>query len=384
MKHRKIWDTTTVILVGLNGVATDVRNSEPGAVNLYGESTRTVLMVKPSHQARPEYVKPSNWKIDSNVSLVDVGETLQDMLSVPGTLVKDRVVSKMGAVSLSSAFFDPKANWAEDREIVVESAWPLWRGVGGIRSALRKGPYFYLFDESDQLYNTLTDNLEFRSLPLGDPGASRLRDQFAQFLRANDYSPWRTTDRSDLERTQFGQELWRERPVSEETANRLKALTHKYKGSRELIGWRANVDLQRADWADLKLIATKERPLWLFVADLNLNVKIPPLPDPCMKALFTHTGERGKDCGDELSRSLALWADETKPRKDRDHAMDAFNKLELSKALADRVARTNLSVGDVWDVSRGHWAEPSLTDLMLAMPDMKKYRAGRSRKNESL
>jgi hypothetical protein len=384
MKHRKIWDTTTVILVGLNGVANDVRSSEPGAVNLFGESTRTVLMVKPAHEARPEYVKPSNWKIDSNVSLVDVGETLQVMLSRSGSSVKSRVVSKMGTVSLLSAFFDPKPNWADDREIVVESAWPLWRGIGGIRSALRKGPYFYLFDENDQIFNTLTDNLEFRSLPLGEPGASRLRDQFAQFLRANDYSPWRIVDRADLDRTLLGQELWRDRLVSEETANRLKALTNKYKGHRELIGWRANVDLQRADWADLKVIATKERPLWAYVADANLNAKIPPLIDLCLKALFAHIGERGKDCGDELSRSLALWADETKPRKDRDKAMDTFNKLEISKALSDRVSRTNLTVGDVWDVSRGPWTEPSLTDLMLAMPDMKKFRVVRSRKNESL
>ena len=385
MKQRKIWDTTTVILVGLNGVPTEIRGGEPNAVNLFGESTRTVLMVKPAHQAQPEYIKPSNWKIDSNVSLVDVGETLQEMLAPPGvSLEKVRAVSKMGTVSLLSAFSDPKPNWSEDREIVVESAWPVWRGVGGIRSALRKGPYFYLFDENDQIYNTVTDNLEYRSLPLGEPGASRLRDQFAKFLRSNDYTPWRILDRSEIERTLFGQELWRDRPVTQETANRLKALSRKYKDSRELTGWRATIDLQRGDWLDLKLIAAKDHPLWTYVADTNLNVKTSPLADNCLKALFAHSGESGKDCGDEISRQLALSADDSRSRRDRDHALEILSKLELSQALSDRVARTNLTVGDVWDVSRGRWMQPSLEDLMLAMPDMKKYRAVHSRKNESL
>lgn len=374
MKRRRVWDSTTVILVGVNGAAEE-RNAEPEAVNLFSEITRTVLMVKPAHDANPEYVKSSNWKIDSNVSLVDLGETLFEMVGAG----HDRQVSKMGTVSLLSAFSDPKPNWADDREIVVESAWPEWRGFGGIRSSLRKGPYFYLFDENDQVYNTLTDNLEVRPLPLGDPTTSRLRDQFASVLRSDGYEPWRASSRADLDRTLFGEELWRDRPVTDELAARLIALSTRYHGDRELLGWRANIDLQRGDWKDLNSVAGQDRPLWSYVAQLNLGVKPTPLIDPCLRALFTHTGERGKDCGDDLARALALWADESRPRAERDRAMEIFNKLEAAKALNDRVSRNNLTAGDVWDVSRGRWSEPSLTDLMLAVPDMKKYRATRLR-----
>jgi hypothetical protein len=297
-----------------------------------------------------------------------------------GKTSSSRNVSKMGTVSLLSSFSEPKANWADDREIVVESAWPEWRGFGGIRASLRKGPYFYLFDENDQVYNTLTDTLEARALPLGEAGTSRLRDDFSAYLRSDGYAPWKAANRADLDRTLFGEELWRDRPITDELATELRTLALRYKDNAELRGWRANIDLQRADWNDLKAIAGKDRPIWTYVADMNLNTPkaLPPL-DPCQRALFTHTGERNKDCGDDLSRALATWADESKPRKERDAAMETYNKLEVTKALNDRVSRTNLMVGDVWDVPRSRWSEPALTDLILAMPDMKKYRASRVR-----
>ena len=88
-----------------------------------------------------------------------------------------------------------------------------------------------------------------------------------------------------------------------------------------------------------------------------------------------------KDCGDELSRALAKLSDEQAPRSERDRAVTQFEKLSALKAVSDRVSRANLTAGDTWDVSRSRWSEPTLTDLMLATPEMKKYR---SRKNDRL
>lgn len=380
MKKRKIWDTTTVILVGLNGQVPDSRAGESAAVSLFSDSTRATLMVKPARKANPDYVIPSNWKIDSPVSLVDLGETLFEMISTPKRS-RTRVVSKMGTVSLLSAFSDPKPNWADDREIVVESAWPDWRGLGGVRASLRKGPYLYLFDDVDRLYNTLTDSLELRPLPMNDPAVASLREHFSAYLRAQNYNPWRVTVPGELERTLFGQELWRAHEVTADTSRRLRALTTKFPDNRELIGWRANVALSRGDWIDLKAAAGKTRPLWTYVAEVNLGTKVTPLLDSCFKALFTHSGERGKDCGDEESRALATMADDKRTRSERDRASEVFAKLEAGQALMDRISRANLAAGDVWDVSRGRWSEPRLTDLMLALPDMKRYR---SRKNDRL
>ncbi len=373
MKRRKIWDSTTVILVGLNGATSESRQGVPGAANLFSESTRSTLMVKPARTANPNYIIPSNYKIDSPVSLVDVGETLFEIISSPDS-GRGRTLSKMGTVSLISAFSDPKPNWADDREIVVESAWPEWRGFGGIRASVRKGPYLYLFDENAQLFNTLTDNLEGRPLPLSEPGTARLRETFAQFLSAENYNPWRPNSLADLERTSFGEELFRERTVTADTAKQLKRLASRYPDNHELMGWRANVDLARGDWADLKAAAGKTRPLWTYVAEVNQGVKVQPLLDSCFHALFTHSGERGKDCGDEASRALATWADESRKSSERDRGAETFNRLEAAESLIDRVSRENLAVGDTWDVSRSRWSEPRLADLMLALPDMKKYR----------
>ena len=95
----------------------------------------------------------------------------------------------------------------------------------------------------------------------------------------------------------------------------------------------------------------------------------------CLKALFTHVGEASKNCGDALSRDLNLWTDERAEIDARNRAMDAFLKAVVAKTLTDRVARADMLAGDVWDVSKGRWLEPTLADLMLAMPDLKKYRA---------
>ena len=267
MKRRHVWDSTTVILVGTNGLASESRLSEPQAVNLFAEATRVVLMVKPANTANPEYAKPTNWKIDTNVSLVDLGETLFEMLGAPSS----RGVSKMGSVSLLSSFSDPHANWAEDRDIVIESAWPVWRNAGGVRSSLRRGPYFYLFDESDQVYNTLTDTLETRALPHLDPSTVKMREDASTVLRAAGYEPWRALNRAELERTSLGELVWRDRPLSNELVLELRHLTRKYPDNSELRGWLANVDLQKGDWTDLRLIARKDRPLWAYIADVNFE-----------------------------------------------------------------------------------------------------------------
>lgn len=377
MKSRKIWDTTNVILIGLNGFVSDTRTGEPGAVNLFFESTRATLMMKPARKMKEG---PYNWKIDSNVSLVDVGTTLYKMLGIEEDIPK----SKLATVSLEKAMLSPTPDWDPDRKIVVETAWPVWKGAGEIRAALRRGPYLYLFDENDQLYNTLTDSLEVSPLLMAEPSVARLRDDLAGSLRQLGYTPWKSRSPEVLlksAKTLLAQDLWRERQANAQIAPDVEAtlsrLSKRYANDRELIGWRANLALVNGNWAELKKLSGKDRPAWAYVADLNGDSKKKPeqLTDSCLRALFTHTGEVGKNCGDPLSRDLAIWTDEKAESGARNRAMEAFLKGIVSKTLTDRIARADMIAGDVWDVSKGRWAEPPLVDLMLAMPDFKKYRA---------
>lgn len=375
MKKRKIWDTTQIYLIGLNGFVASTRASEPSAVNLFFESTRATLMVKPARKPREG---PFTWKIDSNVSLVDVGATLFDSLGQP-TPADPSGTKALASVSLSSAMTSPSPDWNPNRKILIESAWASWKKIGGVRAALRRGPYLYLFDENDQVYNTLTDNLEVSPLLLADPGVSRLRDEFAATLRQEDFVPWRVQNSLAISKNILAQDLWRERQ-SPTDISRLKSLSRRAPDDRELLGWRANLALLSGDWSDLKAAAKEDRPAWKYVAEANLKSanakeKVEELTDGCLRSLFLLDGEPGKNCGDSLSRDLAVWVNEKKETSTRNRAMDSFLKANANKVLIDRIARADMIAGDVWDVSAGRWPEPAYSDLMLALPEMKKYRS---------
>ncbi len=373
LKHRKVWDSTNIFLVGLNGFVSDRRAGEPGATNLFFESTRATLMLKPARKMKEG---PYNWKIDSNVSLVDLGVTLFNVLG----LSQGGQKSKLNPVSLEQSLVSPNPDWDSDRKILVESAWPVWKSHGAVRAALRSGPYFYLFDENDQLYNTLTDSLEVTPLLLAEPSVARLRDNFASTLRDLGYHPWRSRGSEmslQAAKALLAQELWRDREPSTDVLNRLSKLSRRFPDDRELLGWRANLALQRADWVELKSLAASDRPAWLFVAETNLETKKKvELPkDACLKAMLARVGQPEKNCGDAPARDLLIWSDEKSTADSRNRAMDAFLISSVSRTLTDRIARADMVAGDVWDVSSGRWPEPPLSDLMLALPSFKKYRA---------
>ncbi|MGZ5280516.1 MAG: sulfatase-like hydrolase/transferase, partial [Pseudobdellovibrionaceae bacterium] len=76
LKQRKIWDSTMIVLVGLNGPETDERTDELFNTNLYSERTQVALLIKPAQKPRDEGL---NWSFDSNVNLADIGVTLLDL-----------------------------------------------------------------------------------------------------------------------------------------------------------------------------------------------------------------------------------------------------------------------------------------------------------------
>ncbi|MEK7355285.1 MAG: hypothetical protein AAB250_02470, partial [Bdellovibrionota bacterium] len=45
------------------------------------------------------------------------------------------------------------------------------------------------------------------------------------------------------------------------------------------------------------------------------------------------------------------------------------------QALAEKIAKQNAVAGDVWDVSRSPLSDVAMSDLLLALPEMKKYKA---------
>ena len=372
LKRRKVWENTDIFLVGLNGNPEDSRPSEMPAMDLFSDRTRTTLMVKPARKKRET---PFNWKIDANVSLVDIGVTLYEL--VGAKLPMGRSQRAVAPVSLRSVMTGPQPDWPEDREILSESAWSSWRGLGGVRAALRKGPFLYFFDEHDRLFNTLTDNFEVMPLPRKEDLPASTRAAMARFLEEIGFSAWQPVSRLEVEKAALGRELWRSRNPDAETLAAFRQLQKRNPEDLELRGWRALIALRQGDWKDLKAAAGQPitQPLWAFVAAKNLGEKIAPPNDPCL-AFLKPDGDRrvSKECAHGGIRDLADWANESLPEDERNRAMESFMRFYLVQALETRVAEYNQVAGRIWDTPL-KVENPEEDELILALPEMKKVRA---------
>ncbi len=376
MKRRKIWDSTAVFLVGLQGEAADAREGEVPSSNLFSESTRTTLMIKPPRKTHGG-ANVFNWKIDANVSLADVGMTLYDLLGEKISVSFDAVAP---LVSLRTVLLGPQPDWPAERLIFSESAWPEWRGLGTIRAAARQGPYLYIYDEHEKLFNTLTDNAELVSLRNSDPAAAEMKMKFAGTLSSLGYHPWRALSRNAVEKAEIARDLWRHRTPSSETLNRLRDASGRDPADTQLRAWRANWAVRTEDWTDLKAVASQLplQPSWAFLAEKNLGERAIVPEDVCLQFLksaqaFTRP-EMNKKCRVEGLADLVEWMNESNSEAVRVRAMEAFLHFMISREYFSRVAETNQVVGLKWD-SVSLTDAPDTIDIILALPEMKKIKA---------
>lgn len=382
MKARKIWDSSDVILVGLQGGAS--RQGELAATNLFSETTRTTLMIKPARKVRDGSF---NWKIDLNVSIADVGATLFDLLAlspVPASHETSRLIS------LRPALVGPQPEWSIDRPILCESAWSAWRGLGSIRASVRSGPFLLLNEEGGVLYNTLTDHQEISPLPANDQRTAQLRGELLNLLREKNFLPWSSPAQAVIERYQLAEHLWKEGPVTSELKMRLSELSQRHPKDSVLRSWSAIVALRSSDWLGLKNLVSKERDasrkkrdaaspdeidfrLLEYVADRNLGIKSSrPFSNPCL-SILTGSAVQAKDCAMDGLGELMIMANESLPMNARLRAAESFLRIYSNRVLMSSVASRDQAVGHRWD-SADDLAVPDRYEAVLALPEFKKAR----------
>jgi hypothetical protein len=376
MKRRKIWDSTAVFLVGLQANAVGPHPEELPAMSLFSESTRTTLMIKPPRKTRGG-ATVFNWKIDANVSLADVGMTLFDLI---GAARPDQSDAVAPLYSLRSALVGPQPDWPAERMILSESAWAEWRGVGTVRGAARQGPHLYLFDEPEKLFNTLTDTSELAPVRNSDESARIMKAKYSSLLASLGYKPWKPLSRNFIEKSAIARELWRDREPGPELLSRLRAAAENDPTDTELRAWRATWALRSEDWTELKAVADQLplQPLWAFLAEKNLGEKA-ILPDEiCLQFLKAPQPLLNpilpKKCRVDGLSDLFEWMNESSPEMMRNKAMEQFLRFFTSRSLAERVAENNQVVGLRWD-SVSLAGAPDMIDLILALPELKKYKA---------
>jgi arylsulfatase A-like enzyme len=369
MKTLKVWDRSYVILVGLNGYSDQERPSEFAAINLHTENTQVALLIK-GPQEKPRDLS-LNWGVDANVSLVDLGKTLHDIF---GNDVGAKS-STLQTVSLKKNLTSPVIYWNPDRPILIESAWSQWKGLGGIRYAVRFGPYLYLNDQNPTLFNSLSDHLE--TSPIRS-GLESLKSVHA-VLKDQSAEPWVPLDQKILNQLDVALNLWdptKKRGLVEEQSERDTLIS----------GWLAANALFEQNWEDLlHLSLAQKRADWKLVAEQNLASKssAPTVPiswQPfgsnsiygCWNTLSSRSNDAAKLCTDNLFLSVREAGGLDVNSQEYASQREVVGRACYQSRIDRKVSQMNLVNGLSWDVQFPRSLEPTPGELLLALPEHKK------------
>lgn len=372
LKANHRWDNTTLILVGLNGHTSNDRPHEVSPLNLHGENTQIALLIKPSQSKKRD--EAIHWKIDQNVSLVDVGRTLFELL---GESIVDNTSATFPTHSLLETLKSPNAPWTEDRPLLIESDWARWRQAGTLRTAGISNHVLYIYDEKPLLYNTLVDRLEVNPLPLLQESILPTTQRLQGLLHRNQFLPFVLQDNEWLSKLSLPYSRWMRADQEALLLKDLKRLLLSNPRSIDILNWTAQIALNQKDWETLKQLGVKYKiSNWEYVAERNLNVKTAKANDKCFSLLSAKSleSEDFKGCGDSLFLELIDWLRAEDRGLSKDVQRKRFERSFKNYLLDQNIQRANIAAGMIWDTSRENVFAPSRTELALYLPEYTKIR----------
>lgn len=367
------WDSTTVILVGLNGHTGNDRPKELSALNLHGENTQVALFIKPSQKKKRD--EAIHWKIDQNVSLVDVGRTLFQLL---GESIIEEPNASFPAQSLADVLKMTTATWPEDRPVLLESGWALWRKAGPLKTAAISNHVLYINDEKPLLYNTLVDRFEVNPLPLLQESILPTTHKLQALLSKNQFPAFMPLTSEWTTKLSLPFSRWMRPDQEGQLLKDLKRLLSGQPKSLDLLNWTAQIALNQKDWETLKQLGTKHKiPTWQFVAERNLGSKTNKVSDACfdlMNVKVIGTDDL-KNCNDALFLEWIDWIRADARGLAREAQRKRFERSFRNYMLDQQIQRTNIAAGLIWDTSKDNFFAPSRVELALSLPDFAKIRS---------
>lgn len=367
------WDKTTVILVGLSGHNTEDRKGELPTTNLHSENTQVALLIKPAQsKTRDEAIY---WKIDQNVSLVDVGRTLYDLLGE--TILDDENVD-FPSHSLMNVLKNPTTHWPEDRPMLLESGWALWRNAGPLKTAAISNHVLFINDQNPHLYNTLVDRFEVNPLPMLQESILPTTNRLQSLLRKNQFPPYEVPNAEWMNKLSIPYSRWMRADQESQLLRDLKRLSANQSRSLDLQNWAAQIALNQKDWDTLRSLGKNNKvALWQYVGERNLNVKNTKTDDPCIALLTMKDLETShlKACSDPLFLEMVDWIRAEARGLSKENQRKRFERSFKNYMLDQEIQRTNIAMGLIWDTSRDNIFAPSRAELALHLPELAKVRA---------
>jgi hypothetical protein len=382
LSRRKRWDSTNIVIAGLNGNRIFSRIRDLSTYNLSTENTQVTLMIKPAQKKRDLGL---GWKVDRNVSLIDLSYTLFEMF---GKTPPKNSPNNLAPQSLKLFLENNMPTSVDTRWILSESGWPLWRGIGPIRISLRKNQYMLIPGSKWRIYNTLTDPYENSPLSEAEVLPAKLKEEAIKVLNESGIKP-ETRLAADLIDDLNATKLLIQKSLNLSSPNfaitnkkELKNFLYRHVGDRYIAGRIADYSILTRNWKLLKLLAEQtNQALWKFVAQRNLNQTASLDKEGCWVYFALSKKIEGesfrrpspKDCDDESFVNLLTWISE-KEEPAKKKALEAFLRLYRLNYIDQQVGRLNYINDLNWDVDLGLPREPSHSDLFLALPDFRSYR----------
>jgi hypothetical protein len=160
LKEEKIWESTTLFLVGLNGINKYQRISETPFQNLHSENTQIVTMLKLPRSKGDEGI---SWKNDTPIQLADVGLLLKNILTK--NLLQGYSDNMQFQIYDLTTLLNSKNNTLlAPREILIEAANTWSKNQPQPQFAVLANNDLYIDSRPPAVYNTLTDLLETTNL----------------------------------------------------------------------------------------------------------------------------------------------------------------------------------------------------------------------------
>jgi hypothetical protein len=356
-KHR--WNSTNIVLVGMNSRAHTENQPEPNPLSLKSPSVQVTLFIKP---ARRESDNVIQWAIDRNVSLVDVGKTMFGWL---GLEPPHSSIPELEPVDLSTALNEASPDWKEDRLVLSETAWPDWLEGSGVRWAIRQNHLLYVNDERPRIYNTLTDRLEVSPLRQTDPLWIASNAPILNLLKTAKAVRWGGMHGHWPEQIAVAQELWQDK-----TAKRHA------EGSESWSKWYLRYALASHDWHEVKRLSQEAGdPIGTYFAAKHLNETVPLPRNPCLR-LIIHPGNNEKryfsECEDERILALHAWQ-KAKNEDEKTAAQEKFLRLYAQETLDQQIGKLNFLNELTWDVDRENPEGPQTIDYVLTMKEFEPF-----------
>ncbi len=363
LKRKDQWRETLFIFAGLNGRIINPRDDELAPMNVHVENTHIPLFIKP-----PQKIRDSNlhWTIDRNVSLVDVGATLFELIG--GTTPVSN--GNFPTYSLLQSLYKIEALPPIDRPILMESGWASWHKRGGLRAAVVSHQDYVVFDQKPKYFNLLTDRMEVNPLPLSVMDKEKIQ-KTAEILLTLGYEPFQLSEKIDRDKFSIPYLTWID-PMQVE--NLKKSLLRAYQrnmNDEELQNWLLTIALETKDWSLLKTVSEKSKNSTL---SLVLKMRLDPdakTKDPCWSLQTTPILDPSnmKSCPENLFRELMSWMRADNKDGSKEILKTHFTKAYQNSLVDRKILKTNMALCEIWDVRPDLILSPTYTDLFLSRPE---------------